>query len=308
MQKGTKMTQTPKLMDARRMQDLLTAQSDTMGQSFFINNEMGIVHGNARIFRLVMQQRPPFIINDHRLGIFVRGEADINFNLQDRHLTAGTLVYIGPGTLINPIRLSQDVEVYGIGLFADFPMPFAPGHWPTAFNGQIRDFQIHAESDDITTARRLIDTLWHIVQKPDYHRPTVAATAAALMHHYDELYRRNAAAQAAAHTREQTIFDRFISLVNQHCHEQHRIAYYARRICLTERYLSTVVHQTSGVTAKEWIDRALVTRIKIELRHTDKPQTQIAEELGFPNPSFFSKYFRRLTGQTALDYRRGGKQ
>lgn len=299
------MTKTPKLMDARRMQDILTAEAGTMGESFFINNEMGIVHGDASIFRLIVQQRPPFVINDHRLGLFVRGEADINFNLQDRHLTGGTLVYIGPGTIISPVHLSHDIEVYGIGLFADFPMPFASGHWPQAFNGQVRDFQIRAGEDDVTTARRLIDALWHMVHKPDYHRPTVSATVAALMHHYDDLYRRNAAAQAAAHTREQTLFDRFISLVNRHCHEQHQIAYYARRVCLTERYLSTVVRQTSGVTAKEWIDRALVTRIKIELRHTDKPLTQIAEELGFANASFFSKYFRRLTGLTALEYRRG---
>ena len=299
------MGKTPKLMDAKRMQDILTAQADSIGQSFFINNELGIVHGDARILRLIVQQRPPFIINDHRLGIFTRGEADINFNLQDRHITAGTLVYIGPGTIINPIRLSSDVEVYGIGLFADFPMPFAPGHWPSAFNGQVRDFQIHAAPDDIATARHIIDTLWHIVHKPDYHRPTVSAIVAALMHHYDELYRRNIADQALAHTREQTIFDRFISLVNQYCHEQHQIAYYARRICLTERYLSTVIRQTSGITAKDWIDRALIPRIKIELRHTDKPLTQISDEMGFPNPSFFSKYFRRLTGQTALDYRRG---
>ncbi|MBP5513778.1 MAG: AraC family transcriptional regulator [Bacteroidaceae bacterium] len=299
------MSKTPKLMDARRMQDILTAQADTMGHSFFINNELGIVYGDARVFRLVVKQRPPFIINDHRLGIFVRGEADINFNLQDRHITPGTLIYIGPGTIINPIRLSSDIEVYGIGLFADFPMPFAPGHWPSAFNGQVRDFQIHVAPEDITTARNIIDTLWHIVRQPDYHRPTVSATVAALMHHYDEAYRRNIADQAMVHTQKQTIFDRFISLVNQHCREQHQIAYYARRICLTERYLSTVIRQASGITAKDWIDRALVTRIKIELRHTDKPLTQISDEMGFPNPSFFSKYFRRLTGQTALDYRRG---
>lgn len=54
----------------------------------------------------------------------------------------------------------------------------------------------------------------------------------------------------------------------------------------------------STTSAKEWIDRALITRIKIELRHTDKSAAQIAEEMHFANPSFFSKYFRRLTGMT----------
>ena len=68
-------------------------------------------------------------------------------------------------------------------------------------------------------------------------------------------------------------------------------------------YLSTVIRQTSGTTAKDWIDRALITRIKIELHHTDKSSAQIAEEMHFANPSFFSKYFRRLTGMTPGEYK-----
>ena len=74
-------------------------------------------------------------------------------------------------------------------------------------------------------------------------------------------------------------------------------------MCLTERYLSTIIRQTSGVTAKEWIDRALITRIKVELMHTNKPIAQIADELHVPNPSFFSKYFKRETGMPPGEYR-----
>ena len=50
--------------------------------------------------------------------------------------------------------------------------------------------------------------------------------------------------------------------------------------------------------AKKWIDLALITRIKVELMHTSKSIVQIADELNFPNPSFFSKYFKRIIGVT----------
>ena len=210
----------------------------------------------------------------------MNGEAHINFNLQERHVTAGTLVYIGPGTIINPIRLSDDLRIFGFALFADFPMPFAQGQMPSAFNGQVRDFQLPANEADISTARHILDTIWHVVHSSDYHRPVVMSLVAALMHHYD------------------------IQLAGQHCAEHHQIGYYADRLCLTERYLSTVIRQASGTTAKDWIDRALITRIKIELRHTDKPAAQIAEEMHFANPSFFAKYFRRLTGMTPMEYKK----
>jgi AraC-like DNA-binding protein len=191
-----------------------------------------------------------------------------------------------------------------MGLFSNFPMPFAQGQMPSAFNGQVRDFQLLVSEENFATARHILDTIWQMVHaSDDYHRPTVTALVAALMHHYNQLFQQQIDQQASSRSREQTIFDRFLQLVTQHCAEHHQIGYYADRMCLTERYLSTIIRQTSSVTAKDWIDRALITRIKIELRHTDKPAAQIADEMHFANPSFFSKYFRRLTGMTPGEYR-----
>lgn len=296
------MNKQPKLMDVSRMRDIFKDNFSLIRENVFFNNELAIVHGNPLVFRLIMQQQPPFTINDYRLGMIVRGEADINFNLVDRHLSSGTLVYLGPGSIIHPIRLSDDLEIYGIGLFADFPMPFASGNMPAALNGQLRDFQLPVPADDLQTARNILDTLWYLVHQPDYHRPTASSLVAALMHHYDRLFHQQADTLAATRSREQTIFNRFIQLVNQHCREEHKISYYADRLCLTERYLGTVVRQTSGTTAKDWIDRGLITQAKVLLRHSNHSVLQISEELNFPNPAFFSKYFKRLTGITPSEF------
>ena len=200
---------------------------------------------------------------------------------------------------VHPFSYTPDLEIYGIGLFDDFPMP----QMPSTFNGQVRDFQVKASDAEITAARHVIDAIWHIVHQPDYNRQVVSCLAAAMMHLYDSVYRRHTDMLQHSQSREQTIFDRFIQWVNQHCAEEHQIGYYADRMCLTERYLSTIIRQTSGVTAKEWIDRALITRIKVELMHTNKPVAQIADELHFPNPSFFSKYFKRIIGVPPGEYR-----
>ena len=299
------MNKQPQLMDLSRMRDILTPHLALISENIVFNGEVGMVHGDHTVFSLLMRQKPPFTINDHRFGIILSGEARINFNLQDRHVTAGTLVYIGPGTIINPIRLSDDLRIYGMALFADFPMPFAQGQMPPAFNGQVRDFQLSVGEGNISTARHILDTIWHVVHGESYDRPVVTVLVAALMHHYDHLFRQQTDIQAATRSREQTIFDRFIQLVNQHCRQQHQIGYYADRLCLTERYLGTVIRQTSGTTAKDWIDRALITQAKVLLRHSDKSVMQISENLDFPNPSFFSKYFKRLTGMTPGEYKEG---
>ena len=299
------MNKQPKLLDVSLMRDIFKNNFSQICQNLFFNDELAMIHGEPSFFQFIMQRQPPFVINDHRLGIITHGEGHINFNLMDRHLSAGTLIYLGPGTIIDPIHFSDDLELMGIGLFADFPMPFAAGQFPSAFNGQVRDFQLPVSVEDQQTARNILETLWHLVHQKDYHRPTASSLVAALMHHYDRLFHQQADTLSATRSREQTIFGRFIQLVNQHCRQQHQISYYADRMCLTERYLGTVIRQTSGTTAKEWIDRALITQSKVLLRHSDKSVAQISEDLNFPNPAFFSKYFKRLTAMTPLEYREG---
>lgn len=290
----------PKLMNYSRMKDILGPHYAQIHEHSYFSNELAIVYGDPRIFMLVIgQSQPPFVIDDYRLGIFVSGEIHVNINLVERHITPGTIVFLGPGTIISPISFSGKIEVYGLGLFDDFPLP----QMPSAFNGQVRDFQIKVSESDIATARHIIDTIWHAVHQPDYNRQTVSSLVAAMMHLYDGIYRQHIDLLKASQSRKQTIFDRFISLVNQHATREHQIRFYADKMCLTERYLSTIIRQMSGTTAKEWIDRAIIARIKVELKHSNKSVAQISDETYFPNPSFFSKYFKRLTGLTPLEYR-----
>ena len=297
------MKKQPRLMSLSLMRDIFEPHRAQIREHLFINNELAVIFGDPLIFRLVMQQMPPFTIDDHRMSIITRGEIRVNVNLVEKRFTAGMMVFLGPGSIITPLSFSDDLQIFGVGLSKNFPLPFAPGQLPPAFNGQVRDFQIPPSESDQQTALDIIETLWKMVHQPEYHHPTASALVAALMQHYDGCYRKQADRAIHSQSREQTIFDRFLQLVTQHCAEQHQIGYYAERMCLTERYLSTVIRQTSGTTAKDWIDRALITRIKIELRHTDKSSAQIAEEMHFANPSFFSKYFRRLTGMTPGEYK-----
>ena len=298
------MDRQPKLMNFSRMRDIFEPHFAQIREQIYFSRELGIVHANSRVFQLVMQQHPPFAIDDYRLGLILRGHIRVNFNLVEKQLEAGTLVFLGPGTIITPVSISDDLEISGMVIFSQFPMPFAAGQLPSAFNGQVRDFQLKVDKTDFDTARNIIDTLWQLVHQQDYNRPVASSLVAALMHHYDSLYHRLNEQQQASKSREQTIFDRFIYLVNLHAAQEHQIKFYASKMCLTERYLGTIIRQTSGITAKEWIDRAIILRIKVELKHTEKTVAQISDEMNFPNPSFFCKYFKRLTGMTPAEYKK----
>lgn len=106
-------------------------------------------------------------------------------------------------------------------------------------------------------------------------------------------------------TRQEEVFNRFLLLVNKYAIRERNIIFYAERLYLTPRYLSTLIRQTSGRTVMDWVNEAVVQEAKLLLRHSDKLVYQIADELNFPNASFFCKYFRRLTGKTPHEYRLG---
>ena len=178
------MNKAPKLMNYSRMKDLLSPHIAEIREKSFISNELGMVHGDPSAFLMVLSQsQPPFSIDDYRLGVLVRGEIRVSINLVERHLTAGTLVFLGPGSILSPISFRDDIEIFGLALFADFPMPFAVGQMPLAFNGSVRDFQIQAEEHDIITARHIIDTIWHTIRQKEYNRQTVTSLVGALMYH-----------------------------------------------------------------------------------------------------------------------------
>lgn len=88
------MNKQPKLLDVSLMRDIFKNNFSQICQNLFFNDELAMIHGEPSFFQFIMQQQPPFVINDHRLGIITHGEGHINFNLMDRHLSAGTLIYL----------------------------------------------------------------------------------------------------------------------------------------------------------------------------------------------------------------------
>ena len=70
-----------------------------------------------------------------------------------------------------------------------------------------------------------------------------------------------------------------------------------------KRYLSTIVQNVSGNTAKSIIDRHVILEIKALLQSTSLSIQEISNRLSFPDQSFFGRYFKKHTGKSPLQYR-----
>lgn len=103
------------------------------------------------------------------------------------------------------------------------------------------------------------------------------------------------------------IFKRFASMVSAETPKRREVNYYADKLCITSKYLSTICKKESGKTASEIINSLTINYISQMLRSSDKSIKQIASETGFDNLSFFGKYVRRELGVSPREYRTSGK-
>lgn len=100
-----------------------------------------------------------------------------------------------------------------------------------------------------------------------------------------------------------SLFNKFIHLLYASVPQKTDVGYYADKLCITSKYLSTVCKQVAGETASSIINRYLTNEIRNRLMDSDKPIQAIAYELGFANQSFFGKYVKAHLGMTASQFR-----
>lgn len=127
----------------------------------------------------------------------------------------------------------------------------------------------------------------------------------ALMEAYDKVLRKPEIhlEPIMASSRQSDLFSRFTQLVHQHVREEREVAFYAEKLCISTRYLSTIARTVSGHTAKELIDHTALIEIQMLLRNTDLSVQEIAYQLHFPDQSYLGRFFRKHTGLSPTAYR-----
>lgn len=109
---------------------------------------------------------------------------------------------------------------------------------------------------------------------------------------------------AKQYSRKQAICHRFMQLVRDHGAQEHQVAFYSEKLCITPRYLHQItVRYMGGRSPKQLIDEQLVAEIKVLLSEPDLSVTEIAERLHFTDQSCLTRFFKKHTGLSPRDSR-----
>ena len=81
------------------------------------------------------------------------------------------------------------------------------------------------------------------------------------------------------------------------------VSYFASKLNLSSKYLSDMLRALTGKTTKEHIQFQVLEKAKHLLLGTDKSISEIAYQLGFEYPQYFSRFFKERTGETPKGFR-----
>jgi AraC family transcriptional regulator, transcriptional activator of pobA len=98
-------------------------------------------------------------------------------------------------------------------------------------------------------------------------------------------------------------FLQFRQLIGEHHKETKNVSDYARMLNMSPVCLNALSKNISGLTAGEQIRNHIISEAKRLLHNTTLSAKEIAYTLGFEDAPYFSRFFKKYTGQTLLEFR-----
>ena len=236
------------------------------------------------------------------------GAAEVSVNQYQGHVCRNTLVLLLPGSILMLTGRTEDFRVtfcaFSRDLFAEAVFRLEP-----SFFHALRERPITSPPHRIVEGA----SIWFQMAAYTYRdrnnvfRNTIIKNRLQnlLLESFDKMQRFAARRPRTPETttRQTELFHRFVTLVQAHSSQEREVSFYADKLCISTRYLSTIVRTVARSSAKEFIDRSVVLEIKMMLQSTDLSVQEIAYRLRFPDQSYLGRFFKKHTGESPTEYR-----
>lgn len=253
----------------------------------------------------------PCRINACFVFVCLEGYAEIEIDARSYKFTQNNIIEIFPGQILACYTKSDDFTI----AFFNFTYPLIDEvlyRLPTEFIGLLKETAIYqladAERKEII-ADYFIPTNKVFTDSSNICRRDMILN---LLHNfYLNLYSKAVLnnkinSNKRQHKRKKELQDVFYKLIKYHTATRN-VSFFADKLCITPKYLSIITKETTGLSAKDIIDKFAITELKLRLKSTSTPLKVIAEQLNYPSEAFLCKYFKKHTGITPSHFRNVSK-
>ncbi len=239
-----------------------------------------------------------------------KGTARIKINFEDHFMEERSQILMLANGTISLIDSSEDFEIYYFGFRPSEMVDHGMRIDPNIFHFiKMNPYYRHN-----IVSYSILSSLFELIVKFYNEEDNINKTniVASLIHvifldmedklkryskHKDWIYIKT--------SRHEDLFRKFMQLIHKNCHKHKEVSFYADELCITPRYLATIIKSITGnKTAKQIIDENVIAEIKFLLQSGKIPIKDIVTQMNFPDQSFLGKYFRKHTGMTLLEFRK----
>ena len=249
------------------------------------------------------------------IGLCVKGEMVVSIGLRDIHIKALSLFSWMPPNILRIISY-ENCEVYVVAFNQTFAEKMNLDYGliiPVLLYAQQNPILYSGASNTELTGSGLdvICNMYHNLYKESndlgnnvFLDKMTQNLMGALIYRLCYMVSKDMSDETYPQSKESRYLYDFIKLLSVHCKTERSVGFYAKKLCITPKYLSSRLRMVSGMSAKEWIDNYLILEVKNLLKYSNMDVKEIAFALHFPNQSFFTQYFKRHTGMLPTEYRK----
>lgn len=270
------------------MRECITASSDSQMQVF----------------------RFPCRIDAFIIGVGTEGETSVSFNLHEFRLKKDSMFIFTPKNILQA-NSQQYFKADVIAISPDFMrrINIDIKNMMPLFLKFVENPTLALTPEESRSMRGMIAQIERETRGPETHfsfdivSGLIAATiykVGDIMYHY---LAEHPEEQNNSHNRAEEYFKQFTHLLGEHFREERSVGFYARQLCITPKYLTTLIKRISGKSVSEWIDNYVILEAKTLLKYSNMSVQEIAYYLNFPNQSFFGSYFKRNAGMSPSQYK-----
>lgn len=235
------------------------------------------------------------------------GRKELQINFADYTLTPGSLAFIYPNSMWRPLATSSDFEAHYFSIqgtsakernaFIDLDTVFSLSFY-------IAKHPYTQLSLDETLVMTQYLNLLKSRYEADAQAIIIRFILSAFTLELNRIFTAREKSDRSKISRQEDILWKFLTLLKQYHQEERTVNFYADKMCISPKHLSSVIKQMSHKTAHELIADFVTMTAKRLLKTTTMSIQEISDELNFANQSFFGKFFKQNTGQSPSAYRR----
>lgn len=267
------------------------------------NLSIKVISNNSPYLSADLQQKllQPRRLTSYFIVLIDHGTITYNLDLQDITLTEGHLLFAMPNQVFAPPPKTADLNYFKI-LFDENTLALLPQQFPFLVN------PLNAQTiifDNVTRERvkkvfEILNQILHIDEHPT-DTEIILAYLNSLLTDLNSAYFKNTEPVNILNT-NLSKFIEFKLMVETHLTEQPSVNAIAEKLALTTNSLYRIVKEYSGVSPKDFFTNRLMIEAQRKLQYSNLSVKELAYELGFNDPDYFSRFFKKCTGKSVSEF------